>query len=193
MKRPARSTFAVRASVAIPVAVALAALTTLMLPTAATASTIYPPVGACSIEPAAITAGGTVVLECDDNTFSSNETVTITVTGENGAAATIGMVKFAITTASGTTTSTSTGALQRVSIVMPSDASGTYNIAAVSPTSSGGTAAASITRDDGGLPGTGMDSASLLGLWVGGGALVLAGLTLTAVAVSRRIAARNAD
>lgn len=193
MKRPVRSPLGTRAYVAVPVVALLAALATLMIPAAATASTIYPPVGACSVEPAAVTPGATVVLECDDNTFSNNETVTITVTGENGAAAVIGMVKFAITTASGTTTSTSTGALERVSIVMPSDATGTYNIAAVSPTSSGGTAAASITRADGGLPGTGLDSASLLGLWVGGGALVLAGLTLTAVAVSRRVAARKAD
>ncbi len=191
MKRPVRSPFARRAALAIPVA--LIALTVVALPAAANASTIYPPVGACSVEPAAISAGATVTLACDDKTFASNETVTITVTGENGAAARIGMVKFAITTASGTTTATSTGSLERVSIVMPSDATGTYNIAAVSPTSSGGTAAASITRADGGLPGTGMDSASLLGLWVGGGALVLAGLTLTAVAVSRRIAARKEE
>ena len=164
---------------------ALVAVSALAVPTAAQASTIYPPSGSCTVSPATTTAGGTVNFQCEPETFSSNESVTITVTGENGADATIGMIKFAISTASGDATSTVTGALPAVPITLPSNATGTYNIAAVSATSAGGTAATTITTADG-LPATGLDSGSLLGLWIGGGALLLIGAALAVAAVVRR-------
>ncbi len=53
-----------------------------------------------------------------------------------------------------------------------------------SGSSTGGT---SGTGDaSGSLPATGMDANSLLGFWVGGGALVLAGATVAVVATARR-------
>jgi len=152
---------------------------------AASASTIYPPSGSCSVSPTTTQAGGTVAFECAAETFSSEETVTITVTGENGSAAEIGMVRFAITTATGTQTSQADGSLAAVDITLPSNATGTYNIAAVSGTSAGGTAAVTVTGADG-LPSTGLDSGTTLGLWIGGGALVVAGAALAIAAGVRR-------
>ncbi|MFK4807819.1 LPXTG cell wall anchor domain-containing protein [Microbacterium sp. ZW CA_36] len=155
------------------------------VPTAASASTIYPPSGSCTTTPATAQAGGTIVFACAAETFSSDETVTITVTGENGAGASIGMVRFAITTASDTTSSAEDGSLAPIDIALPSNATGTYNIAAVSSTSAGGTAAVTITGADG-LPATGLDQGQTIGLWIGGGALLLAGAALAVVAAVRR-------
>jgi hypothetical protein len=183
MKHPVRTVLA---------ASAIAALAVLAVPSAASANAIYPPSGSCTVSPATPAAGETVRFQCSAETFSPNEPVTITVTGENGAGASIGMIKFAISTASGTSTSTDVGALSAVPITLPSNASGTYNIAAVSPTSAGSTAAATISSDGSGLPTTGLDSASLTGLWIGGGALVLAGAALGVTAMVRR-SRRNAD
>ncbi|MDZ8170635.1 LPXTG cell wall anchor domain-containing protein [Microbacterium xanthum] len=159
-------------------------------PAAAQASTIYPPAGSCTTSPATMTAGSTVTFGCSNGTFSADEPVTVTVTGENGADATFGMVRMAISTASATFTSTADGALAGVAITLPANATGTYNIAAVSPTSAGGTAAASITTADG-LPTTGLDQASLAIVWIGGGALLAAGAVLAVVAGVRRSRDRN--
>jgi LPXTG-motif cell wall-anchored protein len=155
------------------------------VPVAASASTIYPPSGSCTATPTTAQAGGTIAFECAAETFSPDEDVTITVTGENGAAARIGMVRFAITTASGAAVSGADGSLAPVDITLPSNASGTYNIAAVSSTSAGGTAAVTITGADG-LPTTGLDQGQTIGLWIGGGALLLAGAALAVVAAVRR-------
>jgi len=155
------------------------------VPAAANASTIYPPTGSCSTTPATVQASGTFSFECAAETFSADESVTITVTGENGAGARIGMVRFAISTASSVVRSESDGSLAAIEIRLPENATGTYNIAAVSSTSAGGTAAVTVTGDDG-LPITGLDQGQTIGLWIGGGALVVAGATLAGVAMVRR-------
>lgn len=171
-------------------AAALTAAILFAAPVAASASTIYPPSDACTATPATVTAGGVTAFSCGPQTFSADETVTITVTGENGSSAQVGMVRFAISTAHGSAQSAADGSLGPVNITLPSDASGTYNIAAVSPTSAGGAAAVSITTDDGDLATTGGGTAPL-GLWVGGGALVLAGAALVSAVLMRRF--RHAD
>ncbi len=51
-------------------------------PVAAQVSTIYPPVDSCTVSPASVSAGGTLSFSCQSGTFSANEPVTITVTGE---------------------------------------------------------------------------------------------------------------
>ena len=165
-------------------------LAILAVPMSAHAGTIYPPSNSCTTSPATTVAGGTVEFSCAAETFSGDERVTITVTGENGDAARIGMVHFTISTASGFAESGADGSLAPVAITLPSDSSGTYNIAAISPTSAGGTAAATIAATDG-LPTTGSDSGSLMGAWIGGGALVAAGAVLVFGALARR--RRNAD
>ncbi len=157
----------------------------ILVPASAEASTIYPPAGSCTASPATVAPGGTVEFGCLADTFSPDEDITVTVRGENGAAARIGMIRLAITTASGHARSAPDGSVDVVSLALPSDASGTYNIAAVSATSAGGSAAITITAADGSLSTTGLASGSLLGIWVGGAALVLAGVALAIGAVAR--------
>lgn len=171
---------------ALAVAAFVAAAVLVLSAPGAHAETIYPPTGSCTTSPATAAPGATVTFSCVAETFSADEQVTITITGENGSAAKFGMLKFAITTASGKATSGSDGSLPGVPITLPSDARGNYNIEAVSPTSAGGTATVTITNADGSLSTTGLDSATLTGLWIGGGLLVLAGIALAVVALVRR-------
>jgi LPXTG-motif cell wall-anchored protein len=178
MKHTIRNTVAVAA---------LVAASTLALPAAAQA-TIYPPSNACSVVPSVITPGATVTFNCTDGSFTPGEFVSVTVEGNTSAE--VGFVKFAVTS-SGDTTASATGSIE-VPIAFPSNASGTYNITAVSETSAGGVASAQVAAagsgagGSDGLPATGFDSSSLLGLWVGGGALVLAGGAIAVAATVRR-------
>lgn len=179
-------------SIRITAVAALVAASAFALPTAAQADTIYPPSNACNVVPAVITPGATVTFNCSNGTFSPSEFVSVTVEGNTGAD--VGFIKFAVTS-TGSTTSTAAGAIS-VPISFPSNASGNYNITAVSATSAGGASTVSIGAAAGGgsggsdggtsLPATGIDSSSLLGLWVGGGALVLAGGAVALTAAVRR-------
>lgn len=167
---------------------ALVAASALALPTAAQADTIYPPSNACSVVPTVITPGATVTFNCSNGTFTPGEFVSVTVEGNTRA--NVGFVKLAPVTSNGSTTASGTGSIS-VPIAFPSDASGNYNITAVSETSAGGAATVSVAASTGGtggdsLPATGLDSSSLLGLWVGGGALVLAGGAVALTAAVRR-------
>ncbi|MDT0185755.1 cell wall protein [Microbacterium oleivorans] len=157
-------------------------------PVAAHASTIYPPVDACQSDAAGAGPGDTVSFSCDDTTFGPNETVTVTVTGENGAGATFAMVRMAVSTASAVYESDASGALPTVRITLPSDARGVYNIAAVSATSAGGTASAVIdtSQSTDPLVRAGFDGTQLTGLWIGAGALVAAGAVILVAAGLRR-------
>ncbi|WES62871.1 hypothetical protein P0L94_10410 [Microbacter sp. GSS18] len=168
---------------------ALVAASTLGLGSAAQASTIYPPSNACTVAPTVASPNSRVVFECSDGTFSPSEQVTITVEGATSVS--VGFMKFA-TTSSGTSTSSSTGSLS-TGLTFPSDASGVYNITASSSTSAGGSASVTVSAtgsgsgsDGGTLPVTGMESGELLGLWVGGGALILAGGAIAVAASIRR-------
>ncbi len=180
-------------SIRITAVAALVAASAFALPTAAQADTIYPPSNACNVVPAVITPGATVTFNCSNGTFSPSEFVSVTVEGNTSAD--VGFIKFAVTS-TGSTTSTAAGAIS-VPISFPSNASGNYNISAVSATSAGGASTVSIGSTTGGgssdggtggssLPATGIDSSSLLGLWVGGGALVLAGGAVALTAAVRR-------
>lgn len=174
-------------SIRITAVAALVAASALALPAAAQADSIYPPSNACSVVPSVITPGATVTFSCTDGTFSPSEFVSVTVEGNTNAS--VGFLKFAVTSA-GSTTSSASGAIS-VPITFPSNASGNYNIAAASETSAGGASTVSVSASGSGsstgtLPATGIDSSSLLGLWVGGGALVLAGGAVALTAAVRR-------
>jgi len=158
----------------------------LAAPAAAGASDIYPPSGSCTVSPATAVAERAVTFECMPETFSSGERVTVTVTGAGGGATQIGMLRMAVTTASGTARAEADGSLSEVSITLPADAAGIYNIAAISRTSAGGTAALNVSGGSGGLSTTGIDGATLVGLLIGGGVLVVSGGVLAVVAMRRR-------
>lgn len=159
------------------------------LPAAASASTtgatIYPPTNSCTTTPSTFVAGSTAEFACADGTFGPDEAVTITVRGENGAGVVFARASFAVTTGTTVRESTASGALEPVALTFPADAVGVYNIEAISASSAGGTASASVTTEAG-LPATGGDARTALGLWVGGGSLVAAGATIALAAAVRR-------
>ncbi|WP_312677541.1 LPXTG cell wall anchor domain-containing protein [Microbacterium sp.] len=155
-------------------------------PAAAQASTIYPPSDACQVSPSTAAPGASFAFSCAADTFSANESVKITITGENGSGATFGFVRFAVSTGAYDTTSGPEGQLPDTTITLPSDASGIYNIAAVSATSAGGTASVTVSAADGSaLPSTGGDGLNVA-LWAGGGVLLLAGGAVAIIAARRR-------
>jgi hypothetical protein len=138
--------------------------------------------------------GAVVPLTTPAGIFAGNEPVSILLSGEDANFATVGIVKAAYVENApiGTVTSEPNGSVA-FSLVLPDTATGTYSTLLTSPSrpqgytvvvsadgsviSGGGTGTGTGSTGAGGsgLPATGMDSASLLGLWVGGGALVLAG------------------
>lgn len=130
----------------------------------------------------------------EDDAFVPGETVSISITGENAAGASLAFARFAVTTnVLGTTTANATGGVDAASITLPADATGTYTILATSASNPVGvsatiTVAAAAGGDaaDDGLAATGLDSAATLTLWVGGGALILVGGGLAVAGAVRR-------
>ncbi|GAA5035499.1 hypothetical protein ACFQRL_00865 [Microbacterium fluvii] len=168
-------------------ATAAAALLAVAIFAAPAAANAYIPSGDIT-GPATIAPGGSGTFSFAG--FDPSETVSFTLTGENGAGATLAFVKFAVSSASTTKTAGSDGAAS-VAVTLPSNASGDYTLTGTGATSGivGSTvlsvaADGTATTDD--LAGTGSDSTALLGLWVGGGALVLAGASIAVAATVRR-------
>ncbi|MBA8816865.1 hypothetical protein FHX48_001958 [Microbacterium halimionae] len=169
-------------------ALILSAAAVVASPLAASASA-YPASDSAQVSSATIEQGGSVDLSVADGTFIPGETVTITVTGQNANEITFGMVRFAVETKTyADAKANSDGGLDPVSINFPENANGAYNIAVFSSSSPGDT----VTVTVGSLPTTGFQSASLLGFWVGGGALVLAGGAIAVAATVHRQRKANA-
>ena len=116
--------------------------------------------------------------------FAPGESVTFKLTGENASGATLAFVKFAIETKSTVKTASSTGSAS-VAVTLPSNASGTYTLTATGATS-GTSVSTTITVGAAALPSTGGNDESLLGIWIGGGALVLAGAGIAVASTVRR-------
>ncbi|RKT35986.1 LPXTG-motif cell wall-anchored protein [Microbacterium sp. AG1240] len=150
----------------------------------------YPTGEEASVSSTTVAPGGTVEFTVADGTFDPGEPVTISLTGENASGASLAVLKTAVETAAlGTVPAAADGSIS-TGIKFPANASGVYTITATSPSvpegvsvtvsvaaagaGTGGSNAGG-SNAGGSLPATGMDSGSLLGLWVGGGALVLAG------------------
>jgi hypothetical protein len=170
-------------------ATALVAGALFMTPTVANAYT-PPPSG--TVSSTTVGPGGSFTFGAPADVFEPGETVTISLTGENASGATLGFVKFAVETqALGTVTAGSNGGFGAVKITLPSNASGRYTVLATSASNPVGISASVTTStssgtDDDGLAATGLDSAALLPIWIGGGALVLAGGGLAVAATVRR-------
>lgn len=141
------------------------------------------------------TPGGTVTLVA--TAFDGNTPISFVVTGENGAGITQASVKLAISSSPTFTTSTNAAGNASFNVKLPSNATGSYDVAVTGQkngvsvtettsfavgTGSGGTGSGSGT----GLPATGVDSGSLMGVWIGGGVLLLGGLAVTVFAVRRQ-------
>lgn len=155
-------------------------------PVAAQASTIYPPSDACKVTPITAAPGAAITFSCEAGTFAANESVKITITGENGGQATFGFVRFAVTTGAHNTSSGPAGELASTRITLPAETSGIHNIAAISESSAGGTASVTVKAAGDTLTPTGGNN-EMLGLYAGGGLLLLAGGAIAiTVAVRRR-------
>lgn len=130
---------------------------------------------------------GTPITIVFNPVFIAGETVNVTLTGINGSSQTLASVG-AVSSTSTSTAADASGAAD-VTVTLNDSASGSYEVTAVGATS-GETDTVTVTvastaggGSDDALNPTGMDSAAL-GLWVGGGALLLGG---GAVLVSRSV------
>ena len=157
--------------------VALAAAAT-FTPIAAHA---YPSASDIAVSSPTVAPGDAVTVTTIPGTFEPGEPISISLTGENASGGSLGLVKFVVETQNlGTVTANADGSSSAV-VRLPANATGSYTITKTSDSLPAGIsttvtiAAAGGGNNAGGLPATGMDSSSLLGLWVGGGALVLAG------------------
>ncbi|WP_336641758.1 hypothetical protein [Microbacterium sp. USHLN272] len=172
-------------------AAALVAGALFITPTLATANTYTPPATGV-VSSSTVEAGGTVLFSVPGGVFEAGEAVTISITGESALGASLGFVKFAIETKSlGTVTANAAGGVDPSRITLPSNASGRYTILATSPSNPTGvvayiTISGAAADEDDNLATTGLDNAALLPLWIGGGALVLAGGGLAVAATVRR-------
>jgi hypothetical protein len=179
-------------------ALTIVAAATLAVPTAAHA---YADLGPDALlSSSTVTPGGSVEFSATPDTFEPGETVTVTLEGENASAATMAMIRAAAVERQvlGERTATADGSLAPVTITLPANASGPYTVIATSPSLPQGVSASftvssavaadgtSNTAAENALPPTGIDANSLLGLWVGGGALVLAGGAIAVGATVRR-------
>ncbi len=128
--------------------------------------------------------------------------VSFTLSGVGVTASNIASAGAAVTSASVTKFADASGSASAV-ITLPQPQIGSYLLTAAG-TAADGTPSTSTTVVGGGansggssstgdsteagssLPATGMDANSLLGFWIGGGALVLAGATVAVAATARR-------
>ena len=146
--------------------------------------------------PSTIASGGTSTFTTDLAPYSGSEEILITITGENANGAKLAMIRTAIETNSSLRTRAVNGKLN-VPIAFPANATGAYDLTFTGVTSKvvlksritivpPGTTPPSKA----GLAVTGIDSGSTVGLWLAGGALMLAGAAVgIGAAVRRRRAA----
>lgn len=143
------------------------------------AAQAYTPTGPNTVT-VIVTANGPVAVPG----FEPGTAVTFTLVGEGVGPTNLGAVKFAVTSASVPKTADSSGVASATVSGIPAGAS--WKLSAT------GTRASSEAGGSSTLPSTGGDSDSLLGIWIGGGALVLAGATI-AVGASVRRGRQQAD
>jgi hypothetical protein len=151
------------------------------------AASAYPADDAASVSSATVEPGGDVTLTVEDGTFEPNIPATVTVTGENGAGVTVAVVRTVVSTMTyRDATTNAAGGVDPLTVTFPQDARGAYTIAVFTASSPGDTVTVTVA----GLSATGIDAGPLLGVWIGGGALVAAG---AAIAVATTIVRRRRD
>ncbi|OUE08214.1 hypothetical protein CMsap09_04635 [Clavibacter michiganensis] len=179
-------------------AIALAA--TFTVSTAAMADP-YTPEGGVTVSDPTVAPGQSTVLSFADGSFAPVVPVTVTITGEDAANATLASFRtapMAVTSNSITKTSTNAGGL-RVTVTLPAGtASGSYALTGTDPlgntvsttisvVEAAGTGTATGSGSDGaaGLPVTGGQLPVVL-IWTGGGLLLLGAALVAVLATVRR-------
>ncbi|MFF1633442.1 hypothetical protein [Leifsonia sp. NPDC058248] len=185
------------------VALLLGAAVALAAPAAANAEP-YTKGGSCSISPITVVAGGTTTLTCSSGTFQPSESVAYTVSGENGADASLASYRTGTSSAHATKISSSNGGAV-LQITVPSEASGAYTVTGTGETSHADAAAtvtvvpadasagASASGDGSSTSATGSSTIASTGsvvasyiAWIGGALVVLGLIALVIVAAARR-------
>lgn len=169
-------------------ALSLAAIA-LMAPTAANA---YTDPAVVIATPSTITAGSTSTFTTDLAPYDASEEILISITGENAGGAKLAMVKTAVETNATLRTRAVQGKLN-VPIAFPSNGIGTYDLTFTGVTSKvvlhsriTVVAPGTKTPSKAGLAVTGIASDDTVGLWIAGGALVVAGAAVGIGATVRR-------
>lgn len=148
-------------------AAAIAIVALVAAPTAAMAYTPVPPSGTTTTIP----AGGSATFLFD---FSGTGTVTYTLTGEGVGPGSLAMVK-----AAPTTVTLDRAAGETVKVTLPTNAQGSYEL-------KGALGSETITLTiNATIATTGFDASSMLGVWIGGGVLLLGGVLVTVFAARR--------
>lgn len=206
IETPTRKNLSTRGKLVKTAAVlTLAAAATLAVP--AVAQAYVPTVPGASVSSVVVEPGGNVTFAVRAGTFQPGETVTITLSGQNSAGANLATANLpAQRTVLGERTAGEDGSLAPARITLPSNAVGNYEVIATSPSVPNGVRAAfsvqatTVAGGDnaqadasGTLPATGMDGGGLLGVWVGGGALLLAGGAIVLGRAMRRDSAEDAS
>ncbi|RIJ51245.1 sortase [Clavibacter lycopersici] len=180
-------------------AIALAA--TFTVATAANADP-YTPEGGVTVSDPTVAPGQSTVLTFADGSFAPSVPVTITITGEDAANATLASYRtapMAVTSNSITKNSTSAGGL-RVTVTLPAgSATGSYaltgtdtlgntvstTISVVAAAGNGTSTGGSAADGSAGLPVTGGQLPVVL-IWTGGGLLLLGAALVAVLATVRR-------
>lgn len=152
-------------------------------------------------------------------TAANAATSTLTFTGfAPNTAVTISVdAPVSVTIEAGSSDNTYPAAIIRPAVIssatLRSDASGTVSVRVITPDSFSGSISVSVSGTgadgqpltksqtttvqavsgggSGALPPTGVDAASMAGIWIGGGVLLLGGLVVTVVAARRKSAAQQ--
>ena len=194
---PTRKNLSTRSKLVKTAAVlTLAAAATLAVP--AIAQAYVPTVPGASVSSATVEPGGSVNFAVEAGTFEAGETITITLIGANANSAALAMANPAAQrSVLGTRNAETDGSLAPVRLALPASASGAYEVLATSASVPDGVRAAfTVTvsgSQAGALPVTGTDRGALVGAWVGGGALILAGGAVIVGRAVRRSRTENAE
>ncbi|WP_130176333.1 hypothetical protein [Cryobacterium sp. SO1] len=178
------------------VAAALAVLVVFALPAPANA-TGYVPDDNISVA-GDITPDATVRVSFTDGSFTPDEEVSFTLSGETALDATLATIKSVVNSPSMVKTGTDTGSVA-LDVTLPKDASGTYTITAtgltsgttgtssltVSHTDAAASAGASIRATSGGLTGSGYNGPVLV-IWGAVGTMLLGVALVVVLGVVRR-------
>ncbi|WP_307485703.1 LPXTG cell wall anchor domain-containing protein [Microbacterium trichothecenolyticum] len=165
---------------------ASAAVAAALLVAAPVAAQAYVPTDPSTVT-VTVTANGPVPI----TGFQPGASVTFTLVGRGVTGANIATANLPVTSASVTKTADGSGAATAV-VTLPANPSGSYTLAATGAragsSTGGGTGGGSGSNagSSNALPVTGVDADSLLGIWVGGGALLLAGATVVVASKVRR-------
>lgn len=170
------------------VVVAAAAFTALPLAANAAGVTQYPDAQVVS-GPATLAPGASGTYTFAG--FEAGEQVTFTLTGEGIGPANLAIVKAAPTSTTEVKTAAADGTASAV-VTLPTNATGVYTLTADSASTDPASVTITLPAGAGGLPATGIDAASMTGVWIGGGALLAAGIAVTSVAMIRRRQAEQA-